>query len=766
MPARDLRDTETQPLQEGAPEDVPVQPRVPGALLALDATHQQTAVRLVLSDYDAALKAREAQTWGLTAKGDQRTFDSWMKELVDLYFGYREAKVVPWKFCSNRSLMIAMAIVETLHARLLPAVYSEELTHWRPGEVNDAARAERVGKLMTWWIRVRSRLAEFFDRWVRTVLVYGSVTSETLWDVQYFDRGEMSEPQTLLLPDGGVQVSPPEKVLHPLERTRSDIILPEDVFLQEGASDIQRDPVTIRVRYLFRDLEEMEREGEAENITIRTDPTQPTLMELLPVDASVGAAGLSPEETAELKRVALRNVVVECLRWYGGIDLDGDGFPEQLRLLIARKESVYLGGVPLHTLSKRGLRPLDHTQYVARVNEPQGLRGMGVLEQVRELAYEIDAIFNQLTDANSLSVLRPIFYDPGGDIQPEALKLAPNRMTPVARPNESVFIPDMTIQTDRLLNAIRLVLEFIERLTAASAYIFGKESEIVGGSGTATRTQAIVGSAEQRFSVPVQRLRNGAARLMTIHLDILQRRLPPELEKRILGEDGAPLFGMGELTDEGLAGEFDAYQLPDESLGSKEMERQLAQQLYALLLQNVLVASDPAKIYKLTADLLRSWGKDPESYLGPAPDMAIARSPADEHTLILQGDFSQVRATVAQNPIEHLLAHQAFSQEIQQHPTLNDALKQQILQFLQGHMQEHVQMMQLALTASRGGGGGGANPAGGPSNGQPGQRESEPESNGPGAAPPPTRNEPRVGAATAPLAAAHRTQQRGEGSRP
>ena len=59
-----------------------------------------------------------------------------------------------------------------------------------------------------------------------------------------------------------------------------------------------------------------------------------------------------------------------------------------------------------------------------------------------------------------------------------------------------MYFPNFDIPTERLINAIRLVLEFIERLTAASSYVMGKESEIVGGSGTATRTNAILQNAE------------------------------------------------------------------------------------------------------------------------------------------------------------------------------------------------------------------------------------------------------------------------------
>ena len=70
----------------------------------------------------------------------------------------------------------------------------------------------------------------------------------------------------------------------------------------------------------------------------------------------------------------------------------------------------------------------------------------------------------------------------------------------------------------------------------------------MGGSGTATRTNAIVQSAEQRFAMPSERLREGASRIILQHLDILQLNIPPGLENRVLGEDGMPVFQSNELT--------------------------------------------------------------------------------------------------------------------------------------------------------------------------------------------------------------------------
>ena len=757
MPPRALRD-EMQPDAEPGtmdalpPEMPPEPPMTPmdSLQLPLDAAAQRTAVETVMSDFEAAKLARDSRDFGMGSKGEKLAFDDWLKELKDLYYGRRQPKVEPWKFCSNRSLMIAMAILETLHARIFPAVYSEELTRFRPGEKNDAPKVERVEKLMYWWTRVRADLRDFFDRWVRHTLCMPYTVTETQWDVSYRDKGMSAPPPGI----PGVAPAAPERVLEPIYRTRSDIYAVEDVFLQEGASDIQRDPVVVQMRYFFRDLEDMERQGQAVNISTPTDPGTPSLADSIPVDAPAGE-GLDAAAVDELKKIRLRNKPVTVLKWFGGVDLDGDGHPEQVRILVCPEYRLYLGGVAISDLSARGERQLDITSYMPRFDEPHGLWGMGVLEQVKELALEIDAIFNQMTDANTLSILRPGFYDPSGNLDAPVLKLRPNTLTPLNRPNEGLFFPQLDIPTERLVLAIRLVLEFIERLTAASAYVLGKESEIVGGSGTATRVEAIVGAADQRHGIPTERLRAGAARIITQHLDCLQKNIPPGLEQRVLGMDGEQVFGTNELTEQGIAGEFDCFLLPDDSMGSKAVERQLAASLYQALMPNVIVASDPAKIYKLTADFLKAHGKDPLAYLGPAPEIVGATSPLDEHTLIIQGEFGKVKVTPTQNPLEHIMAHQAFLQD----PvlaTLPPTLVAEVQMFMQQHLEQHVQMLQTIMSAA----------ASQPTPGKGGPEENGANGNGAesGSSSPtnPAAQQPGMGSVQSPLGAAQQSQRGGQ----
>ena len=648
---------------------------------------EDTLVRIVQEDFDSAKQARDGKDYGQTSKGEQLDFEKWFKGLQDLYNGRRIPKTTPWKFCSNRSLMIAAAILDMLHARLFAAIIQPELTRFKPGGVEDYPKVERITKLMSWWFWVRSRMEGTLDQWIKIILGYGDAITESSWKAMPRDTGKSQS--TPITDEMGNQIGEDkQRIIELFESTASKIYLRSQFYLQKGSTDISREPVILEDTLLYRDLEEGEAQGKFLNVSN-------LLKEKLPF-AKETVKNMSLEEADRIRNIKLRNEPVKILTWYGNYDADGDGFAEDVKIVISPEYNLYLGGIQMVNITKSGKRPLDFTKLDSRIDCPSENFGIGILEKVKELAEEVDAIFNQMTDGNTLSILMPGFFDPGGDLDAASLSLAPNRLVPVSDPQRNVYFPQINIQTEKLLNAIRLVLEFIERLTAASSYVLGKESEVVGGSGTATRTNAIVGAANERFALPSKRLREGAGRIIQNHLDLLQLNIPPGLETRILGEDGQPLFGADELTAMGITGEFDAYLLEDPSFGSSDMEKEISSMLYSVLMQNMIVATDPVKIYEVTADLIKAYGKEPERYLGPKPDADMIDKPEDENTLMVQGDFKRVRAMITENHVEHIRVHSELMQSpsIAEIATTAPELVNQIMQFNQQHIMEHMQMLQ------------------------------------------------------------------------
>ena len=639
--------------------------------IPLDEETQNLLIEIVMDDFNKAKGDRQKIDYGTTSKGEALRFDNWLKSIKDLYNAKRIPKTTPWRFCSNRSLRIATSILDMIHSRLFPAVWNEDLARWRPGKSIDAPKARRIELFMNWWIRVWSPMYSFYDKWTKYVTGIGDGLTESSWEVDEIGQEKISRR----------------------------LIPKESVYMLHGARDVQKDPMIINEKLLYRQLEAMEKNGGAVNVTTK-----------LAKQIYVPSVTTS-NDNGEFRQVKLRNEEVEVIRWYGHFDYNKDGIEENIRVMVSPDHKIYLGGVDMVNVTFSGRRPLNFAKYDNYLDRMDDLDGEGVINKCKELAEEIDAIFNQMSDAHTLSVLRPFFYDPSGDVDAPAIVLGPNKGIPITDPQKNIYYPPFEIPTERLINAIRLVLEFVERLTAASEYIMGRESGIVGGSGTATRTNAIMQSAEIRFTLPSERLRQGAAEILTTELDLIQLNIPEGFEELVLGQEDEPIFKAGELSDEGLSGKFTAYLLPDPSMGSKQTERDLMSMTYSILMQNIIVGTDPSKIYQVTYDYLKAYGMEDQAkrYLGPAPSMDDIDAPEDENSLMVQGDFARVRANIAENHIEHIMKHQ----ELLKSPSLAliaqkaPALAEQITTYNMQHIQEHMglmqQMMGLMSKASKNG---------------------------------------------------------------
>jgi len=133
-------------------------------------------------------------------------------------------------------------------------------------------------------------------------------------------------------------------------------------------------------------------------------------------------------------------------------------------------------------------------------------------------------------------------------------------------------------------------------------------------------------------------------------------------------------------------------------MGSKPTERELYSLVYSMLMQNIIVGTDPSKIYQLTSDWMKSYGLEDKikPYLGPAPTADDIDTPEDENTLMIQGDFKRVVPQITENHIQHIMEHSKLmeSPNFQQMAQTAPALGQEIMTYNQQHIQQHMMMMQ------------------------------------------------------------------------
>jgi hypothetical protein len=522
------------------------------------------------------------------------------------------------------------------------------------------------------------------------------VFAEAWWKREQKDL-DQTEQVPMIGPDGqpmlddmGQPMSVEQRLLHTDEKPQIRILPVGKVLLQPGATTIEDDSVIVIEDHTYRELADMQRRGLAQNVTDVLKPEVDTR-----ISTEFNLALDSAEDVADVN-AKRRNMPIECLRWFGKFDANGDGFDEEIVALITNKEEVFLRAHLLAKISRTGKLTIVHKNFLDRIGGK--MLGIGLLEQVKPLAEEIDACFRQMTDANTMSVMRWGFYDPNSDYDPDEHVAKPRAMYPVSNPQQNVYFPDLQIPIERLLNAIKLVTEFIERLTAASSYVMGKESEVVGGSGTATRTQAIMSSADTRFNLPATNLREGLAELYTDVFNLLALNCPKGLEEKILGAQNEKVFSGEISVQDALALEMECYLAPAADLGDANTRRQLASMLYDKLLMgmNPLIVNDPNRIWFTTANFLTAYGEDPQEWIGKPASQKPTNDPFEEHTMMRDGRYTPVEPQ--ENHMEHLMVH---NEELNGPNVL--LWPPQRVEFLRQHVQQHMQMMQQMLAAASGG---------------------------------------------------------------
>lgn len=677
-----------EPAVEAPPEEQPIP--LDGLLLNLSAEQQAELVAIIKEDYRNAIEAREKRSWGKKSGGDGKglTFDEKYAELIDLYEGADEERPEQW-MCA-RSLKIAQAIIEMAVARLYPMVYNEDTIRWRPVRYTNKQHTQLVNRMMYWVITVWMKGSRDALLYIRNAAMLGSVFAEAWWKREQRDL-DQTQQVPVMGPDGmpmmdamGAPMVIEQRMMSVDEKPQIRIIPVSKVLLQPGATNIEDDSVIIIEDYKYRDLSSMQKQGLAQNVTddLKEDIDSRIVTEF----------GLSLEKAEDVAdfNAKRRNMPIECLRWMGKYDANGDGFDEEIVALITNKDEVFLRAHMLSKISKTGKRTLIHKNFLDRIGDK--MLGMGLLEQVKPLAEEIDACFRQMTDANTMSVMRWGFYDPNSDYDPDEHVAKPRAMYPVSNPQQNVYFPDIQIPIERLLNAIKLVTEFIERLTAASSYVMGKESEVVGGSGTATRTQAIMSSADTRFNLPATNLRSGLAELYTDVFNLLAMNAPEGLEEKILGAQHEKVFSDDVTMQDALALEMECYLAPAADLGDSNTRRQLASMLYDKLLlgMNPLIVSDPNRVWFTTANYLRAYGEDPQEWIGKPASLKPTNDPMEEHTMMRDGRYTPVEPQ--ENHMEHIQVH---TEELKGPNVL--LWPPERIKMLQQHIQEHMQMMQRMM---------------------------------------------------------------------
>jgi hypothetical protein len=283
--------------------------------------------------------------------------------------------------------------------------------------------------------------------------------------------------------------------------------------------------------------------------------------------------------------------------------------------IIDYNSKTLLSAKPLTAISPIGRRPIIIGQFIRRTNRPYGI---GLPEVMRGLAKELDAIHNQRIDAGSISIAPFFFYRAASSFKPDKVHIGPGVGVPVDDIKDVQFaqFPNNFVSS---FQEERIIIEYIEKLTATSAYQMGRESDVVKSRATASGTLALISQGEQAYTLLGLRAQRVISKMLTKVLQEYQCKMPAGFADRILADDAGTLLFPKGLTPEEIDGGYDCYMALDSTAGNKAMERQTN----ALLVQmapNLLTLCTSQRGYEMAKEFMISIGKlDYERFLGPKP---------------------------------------------------------------------------------------------------------------------------------------------------
>jgi hypothetical protein len=619
-------------------------------------------------------------------------------EAVENYEGADQAKG-PWEGSSNISTMITTIACDVMHAKLFPMVWNLDLLHFEGTEKNDEDVAKNNETLMKWALtKDMENVQEKVDEIIHRMVVDGTVAIKKVWEIYYTYVTRVVADRVDSKGDVKFKVKYDQ-----IRRERCRWIVKDIdyVYATFNAENEQRADIIEEMYVTLPMLREMKAKkmilpdidlDEVKNALEKSFDPEGT------VKARYDAAGL------EAFYARLESHPIKLYEGYIKHAFKDDKIRKECIFLTLPSLKLYLGGKPLHTVSRIGKKPWIIRGFLRR---PGIIYGKSVPELVRHLHKELNAIHNQRIDAGNMVIAPFFFYRAASGMDPEELSVKPATGIPLDDPQRDVFFPDYN--PSRLSVSFQeetIIMDLIQQLTSLSAADFGRET---AQRPTARGTLALIARSDKPFGLLGTRVQRVFSDLITMTRQDYEENFPPGIQERILGPNGHPVWGT--LSPEMIAGQYDASMELDLAAGDVAFQKQADQIIFQSMIQDPMVNNNPAFAWELRANYLLSLGKkNPEKLIGPKPDFENNEGDVeDENQMFTQEQNPQVDPK--DDHVAHMNGHQQFKREMQGALTPN-ALRAITLHILE-HRQQHVRSLEnQALIQQQGGQGGQGNQAG------------------------------------------------------
>ncbi len=277
----------------------------------------------------------------------------------------------------------------------------------------------------------------------------------------------------------------------------------------------------------------------------------------------------------------------------------------------------------------------------------------------------------------------------------QGLPIEPGALIPVDNPQTDIYFPNLGSKTAFGFQEQQALMTQIERLTSISDLNLG----IIGAQGatrTATGTRALLGESSNNLNIFIQRMNRGWTRALRYTFEMLQQRIPPGFQFRILGDDGNNYWKTIESRQE-IDGMYDFELEANSTNSNKQVQIEQANMIYQMTsnpvdLQFGIVT--PSNRYEALVNMLKVNGiKSVSKYTTRPQAYTIQLSPLEVLDRVLTGIETPLNPTMDLQEIVTLI------QEFHDNDELNGQFGPDHMSVLNHTLQQAQQLMQAMQAA-------------------------------------------------------------------
>lgn len=497
----------------------------------------------------------------------------------------------PWS--ADLHLPVALTIGKTFHARFVAALLGQEpLVNVKANKSANADRVNVIQDLMNYtlksWANDNSGIDAEIDSFIWNWSMRGVGILKMSWDKKYSKitdvvKKEIPVIQYVVDPETGrdmpvqtitLKEVEEEMIIEDCNAPRIKRIAPEDVVIIGGGGDIdQADAVMEQVFYTASDLWSLVDQGifDEDSVTtvIESGEQQKS------GQANNGIKTLQAEKAGEAsldKSYDLdRYRIIEA---YLKKDIDGSGINTDIVVWVHPDTGTLLRATFLHRInSKTKKRPYAKADFYVREGQTYGI---GLIELTYSICKEIDALNNMALDFGLLSSMPFGYYRAGSSLTQASIPIEPGSLIPLDDPS-SVLFPNIGARHSFSMQYLQFLYSIIERLTGINDLTLG----VIAGQGvtrTASGVNALMSESNANLDIFLRRLNRAMKKVFKYTFAMVQAKMPPGLEFRVLGDHGNEYFRQVKTRDE-IAGDYDFDLEPNSANSNPQLRLQAATQV-------------------------------------------------------------------------------------------------------------------------------------------------------------------------------------------